>query len=261
MFCDFVVASNGSGGIAIRGAPIKSKQAAKLRNRAKQKAAPRASLELSNSSAKDGSLCKECGLTEADFAAHEHPDKFGEVILTRQQHERQASELAHSARQPSKAFVSKGCVFISVLYAPPAKGERSWWISTFPVQLPKPTARAFAGTALAGKDVDGAKLYERYALSGGRFRCCPTLNARLNGTDLFEVPKPTVQTLRAQASRLFSDRLLECCTAPTSTFGQRPSSSKGRAPRAAAVAAAARNQRVARRHPRLPATPPPERSS
>lgn len=204
-FYDFVVESNESGGIAVRGASIKSKQAAKLRDYAKQKATMRAYLELSNSSAKDWALCKDGGLTEADFATHKYPDRFGHVILTRQQQERQASELAYIAGRPNKAFVSKDCVFISVLYTPQARGERSWLVSTFPVQLPKPVMWVFAGKALIGKDADGANLYEWYALSGSQFKYYPKLSSRLNGTELFEVPKPTVETLRAKASRLFGD--------------------------------------------------------
>jgi hypothetical protein len=204
-FYDFVVESNESGGIAVRGASIKSKQVTKLRDYAKQKAAMRSYLELSNSSAKDWALCKDYGLTEADFTAHKHPKKFGEVILTRQQQERQASEFAYTAGQHNKSFVSKDCVFISVLYSPEAKGERSWLISTFPVHLPEPVTWAFANKALVGKDADGANLYEWYALSGSQFKYYPKLISRLNGTELFEVPKPTVETLRAKAARLFGD--------------------------------------------------------
>jgi hypothetical protein len=204
-FYDFVVEFNESGGIAVRGASIKSKQVAKLRDYAKQKATMRAYLELSNSSAKDWALCKDNGLTEADFAAHKHPETFGEVILKRQQQERQVSEHAYIAGQPTKIFVSKDCVFISVLYSPEVKGERSWLVSTFLVQLPKPAIWVFAGKALVGKDADGANLYEWYALSGSQFKYYPKLSSRLNGTGLFEVPKPTVETLRAKASRLFGD--------------------------------------------------------
>ena len=117
-FYDFVVESNESGGIAVRGASIKSKQAAKLWDYAKQKATMRSYLELSNSSAKDWALCKDSGLTEADFMAHKHAAKFGEVILTRQQRERQVSEHAYIAGQPNRSFVSKDCVFISVHCCP-----------------------------------------------------------------------------------------------------------------------------------------------
>jgi hypothetical protein len=165
----------------------------------------RSYLELSNSSAKDWALCKEYGLTEADFEAHKYPEKFGKVILARQRQERKASELAYIAGQSNKNFVSKDCVFISVLYSPAVKGERSWLVSTFPVQLPNPASWVFAGKALVGKDFDGENLYEWYALSGSQFKYYPKLSSRLNGTKLFEVPKPTVETLRAKASRLFGD--------------------------------------------------------
>jgi hypothetical protein len=204
-FYDFVVESNESGGIAVRGASIKSKQVAKLQEYAKHKATLRSYLELSNASAKDWALCKDYGLTESDFETHKHPEKFGEVILKRQQQERQASEQAYIAGHPSKSFVPRDCIFISVLYSPEVKGERSWLVSTFPVLLPKPAAWVFAGKALVGKDADGANHYEWYALSGSQFKYYPKLSTRLNGTELFEVPKPTVETLRAKATRLFGD--------------------------------------------------------
>ncbi len=204
-FYDFVVESNESGGIAVRGASIKSKQVAKLREYTKQKATIRSYLEISNSYAKDWSLCRDYGLTVADFEADKRPEKFGEVILARQHQERQASEKAYIGGQPNRSFVSKDCVFISVLYSPAVKGERSWLVSTFPVHLPKPAVWVFEGEALVGRDADGAKLYEWYALSGSQFKYYPKLSSRLNGTGLFEVPKPTVETLRAKATRLFGD--------------------------------------------------------
>jgi hypothetical protein len=204
-YYDFVVESNESGGIAVRGASIKSKQTAKLRDYSKLKATMRSYLELSNSSAKDWALCKEHGLTEANFAAHQHPEEFGKVVLARQQQERRSSEDTYIAGQPNKTFVAKDCVFISVLYSPAVKGERSWLVSTFPVQLPKPATWVFAGKALVGQDSNGEKIYEWYALSGSQFKYYPKLSSRLNGTELFEVPKPTVETLRAKASRLFGD--------------------------------------------------------
>jgi hypothetical protein len=202
-FYDFVVEFNEGGGIAVRGASIKSKQVAKLRDYTEQNATMRSYLEISNSYAKDWSLCKDYGLTVADFEADKHPEKFGEVILARQHQERQASEKTYIAGQPNKSFVSKDCVFISVLYSPMAKGERSWLVSTFPVPLPKPAEWVFAGKALVGRDADGAKLYEWYALAGSQFKYYPKLSSRLNGTGLFKLPKPTVETLRAKATRLF----------------------------------------------------------
>jgi hypothetical protein len=205
MFYDFVVESNESGGIAVRGASIKSKQLTKLRDYNNDKGALRSHLELSNSNAKDWALCKSRGLTEADFENHKHPDQFGEIILARQDQERQICEQTYVAGHSSKSFVLKDCVFISVLYSPPVKGERSWLISTFPVQLPKPATWTFSGKALVGKDAGGATLYEWYALSGSQFKYYPKLSSRLNGTGLFEVPKPTVETLRAKAARLFGD--------------------------------------------------------
>jgi hypothetical protein len=204
-FYDFVVESNESGGIAVRGASIKSKQVARLRDFSRQGATMRSYLELSNASAKDWALCRQRGLKESDFTAHRHAEEFGEVILARQDQERQASEDGYIGGQTSKFFLPNECVFISVLYSPPEKGERSWLISTFAVRLPKPTSWVFGGKALIGKDEDGDNLYEWYALSGSQFKYFPRLNARLNGTELFEVPKPAVETLRAKASRLFGD--------------------------------------------------------
>jgi hypothetical protein len=69
--------------------------------------------------------------------------------------------------------------------------------------LPKPAEWVFAGKALVGRDADGAKLYEWYALAGSQFKYYPKLSSRLNGTGLFKLPKPTVETLRAKATRLF----------------------------------------------------------
>jgi hypothetical protein len=204
-FYDFVVESNEDGGIALRGASIKSKQAAKLRDYTTQNPIIRSYLELSNSSAKDWALCRDHGLSVAHFEAHRHPEKFGEVILLRQQQERQASEQVTLAGQPNKRFVSKDSVFISVLYSPAVKGERSWLVSTFPVLLPKPASWVFAGKALVGRDADGERLYEWYALAGSQFKYHPKLSSRLHGTGLFELPKPTVETLRAKASRLSGD--------------------------------------------------------
>lgn len=204
-FYDFVVESNESGGIAVRGASIKSKQVTKLRGYAAQFSAMRSYLELSNASAKDWALCKERGLSVEDFEAHRHPEEFGAVILSRQQQERVASEQAYLAGQTNKFFVPKECVFISVLYSPAVKGERSWLVSAFPVELPKPAQWVFAGKALVGMDTDGMHLYAWYALSGSQFKYYPTLGSRLNGTQLFDLPKPTVETLRAKAARLFGD--------------------------------------------------------
>lgn len=206
-FYDFVVEFNESGGIAVRGASIKSKELPKLRNYPQQQGVMRAHLEVSNSSARDWALCKEHGLTVEDFEDHRHAAEFGNVILLRQQLERQASEAAYVAASPggTKWFVPSECVFISVLYSPIQNGERSWLVSTFPVQLPPPESWQFSGRALVGKDAEGGKLYEWYALSGGQFKYYPKISTRLNGTSLFEVPKPTVELLRAKAARLFGD--------------------------------------------------------
>jgi len=48
-------------------------------------------------------------------------------------------------------------------------------------------------------------LYEWYALSGSQFKYYPKLASRLNGTELFTIPRPTTESLRAKATRLFGD--------------------------------------------------------
>lgn len=206
-FYDFVVEFNESGGIAVRGASIKSKEITKLRQYPHQQATMRAHLEISNSAAKDWALCHEHGLTEDMFRAGQRAADFGEIILMRQTQERQASEAAYLAEQAgaNKWFVAPECVFISVLYSPVHTSERSWLISAFSVLLPQPVQWQFSGRALVGRDAEGGKLYEWYALSGSQFKYYPKLSSRLNGTDLFEVPRPTVENLRAKAARLFGD--------------------------------------------------------
>ena len=206
-FYDFVVEFNESGGIAVRGASIKSKEITKLRLYPQQALTMRAHLEISNSNAKDWALCREHGLTEDDFREHRHAAEFGNVILLRQQMDRQSSEQAYLAQQPgaNKWFVSAECIFISVLYSPANNGERSFLVSSFSVLLPPPAQWVFSGKAVVGKDADGGTLYEWYALSGSQFKYYPKLSTRLNGTDLFTLPRPTVEPLRAKAARLFGD--------------------------------------------------------
>jgi hypothetical protein len=206
-FYDFVVEFNENGGIAVRGASIKSKEIARLREYPQHLETMRAHLEVSNSSAKDWVLCQENGLTEDHFRSHRHAAEFGKMILLRQQLERQSSELAYLAEGPgaNKWFVPEECVFISVLYSPLHDGERSWLVSSFSVILPPPVQWEFSGRALVGRDSDGGKLYEWYALSGSQFKYYPRLSTRLNGTSLFKVPRPTVELLRAKAARLFGD--------------------------------------------------------
>jgi hypothetical protein len=52
--------------------------------------------------------------------------------------------------------------------------------------------------------VDDSVLYEWYALSGSQFKYYPKISNRMNGTDLFGLPRPALENLRAKASRLFS---------------------------------------------------------
>jgi hypothetical protein len=206
-FYDFVVEFNQDGGIAVRGASIKSKEIKKLRIYPQEIATMRAHLEISNSNAKDWALCHEHGLSENDFREHRRAADFGEVILLRQQIDRKASEYSYLAQQAgaNKWFVSNECIFISVLYSPIHNGERSFLVSSFSVLLPPPSQWVFSGRALVGKDADGGTLYEWYALSGSQFKYYPKLASRLNGTNLFTIPRPTVEPLRAKAARLFGD--------------------------------------------------------
>ena len=208
-FYDFVVESNESGGIAVRGASIKSKEVTKLLEykQATKRAAMRAHLELSNSSAKDWALCRKFNLSEDDFRQHKKASEFGNVILLRQTHERETAEMNYigAAGNTSKFFIPGDCVFVSILYSPRVKPERSWLASSFPVQLPAPAEWSFQGSRIIGKDIDGGVLYEWYALSGSQFKYYPTLSDRLNGTELFEIPCPAVESLRAKVSRLFGD--------------------------------------------------------
>lgn len=207
-FYDFVVEFNESGGIAVGGASIKSKEIKNLRDYGQKSATMRAHLEISNASAKDWALCRDHGLTEDNFRAHKRAAEFGEVILLRQQLERQASENAYlqlSGASSTKLFVPEECVFISVLYSPAIQNERSFLVSAFSVLLPPPDSWKFEGSRIVGKDSDGGVLYEWYALSGSQFKYYPKLSTRLNGTTLFSIPRPAVESLRAKAARLFGD--------------------------------------------------------
>ena len=208
-YYDFVVESNESGAIAIRGASIKSKEIKNLidfKDGAKKKSL-RSHLEVSNSSAGDWKLCKEYKLSEDDFRNHQKADQFGEVILLRQSIERQNSEKAYIAKNnnATRLFHHRDCVFISVLYSPSEKGERSWLVSSFAIELPKPKKWVFRGACIVGTDEDDEPLYEWYALSGSQFKYYPKLATRLHGTDLFQLRVPAMEDLRAKSSRLFGD--------------------------------------------------------
>jgi hypothetical protein len=204
-FYDFVVEFNEDGGIAVRGASIKSKELKDLPKYAAVGGALRAHLEISNSSAKDWALCQEHGLTEDDFRERRHAERFGEVILLRQKAERQGSEKAYldAMAANKKWFVANDCVFISVMYSPSVQGERQWMVCSFSVHLPPPAEWRFRNKCLLGIDEEGQKLYEWYALSGSQFKYFPKVGSRLNGTELFSLPKPTLESLRAKADRLF----------------------------------------------------------
>lgn len=208
-FYDFVVEFNESGGIAVRGASLKSKEIQHLteyKNPVKR-AAMRAHLELSNSNATDWALCAKKGLTQKDFESHKRAAEFGAVILERQKLERQRSESTYCEQSGgvTKTFIARECVYISILYSPPNHGERSWLVSSFSVDLPKPAQWSFRERCIVGTDNEGGTLYEWYALSGSQFKYYPKLKDRLYGTDLFQLPKPTTESLRAKATRLFGD--------------------------------------------------------
>lgn len=207
-FYDFVLESNEDGGIAVRGASVKSKEIKNLPDfrRTEKRLAMRSHLEISNSSAKDWALCMELGLSEEDFRAHRRAEDFGNVILRRQTVERENSERSYleSHTGDSRRFIASDSVFISVMYSPSSRDDREWLISSFSVLLP-PANWSFRSKALVGKDADGGILYEWYALSGSQFKYYPKISSRLNGTDLFDVPSPAVESLRAKVSRLFGD--------------------------------------------------------
>ncbi len=206
-FYDFVIESNESGSIAVRGASVKSKELSKLLSYKKEteRRNLRAHLEISNSSSKDWELCREYGLTEEDFREGRHAEKFGEVILERQKIDRMTSEKAYiaAARNSSKVFVAKDSVFISIMYSPLDRDERSWLVSSFSINLPQPKKWIAKGKRIFGLDEDDGTLYEWYALGGSQFKYYPKIEKRLHGTDLFQLPKPATEPLRAKANRLF----------------------------------------------------------
>lgn len=204
MFYDFLIEFNESGGIAVRGASVKSKQLKQLKDY--KKLGLRAHLEISNSSAKDWKLCRERSLTEDDFLEKRNPAEFGKVILDRQIQERELSEKNYKDENISKNnlfFVAKESIFISVLYSPEIKGERSWLVATFNINLPEPKEWKFLGKRLVGLDENNECIYEWYALSGSQFKYYPKISSRMYGTELFTLPRPTVETLQAKSSRLF----------------------------------------------------------
>ena len=207
-YYDFVVECNESGGIAIRGASVKSKEITNLRNFPKNIDKMRSHLEISNSSAKDWRECRDQGLSEDDFRCQKNADKFGSIILSRQNRDRLTSQetyLVNSLDNTNKWFEEKECIFISLIYSQEQKGERVYLLSAFPILLPQPSAWEFQKSRLVGLDNDGGILYEWYALSGSQFKYYPLIKNRANGTNLFSLPKPAHENLRAKAARLFGD--------------------------------------------------------
>jgi hypothetical protein len=204
-YYDFVIETNENGAIAVRGASIKSKEIKKLNSYRKNLGDLRAHLEISNSAAKDWALCHEHGLTENDLRKGKHIDKFGEIILQRQIDDRTLHEKTYVSieKQKNKVFISRDSVFISVLYSESERGERNWLISSFSIHLPKPKRWTAEGRRIAGLDENNEVIYEWYALSGSQFKYYPKVSTRLHGTDLFQLPKPATETLRAKSNRLF----------------------------------------------------------
>jgi hypothetical protein len=206
-FYDFVIESNENGSIAVRGASIKSKEIPKLlsyRSELGQRKL-RAHLEISNSSSKDWELCSQHDLTEDHFREGMYAEKFGAVMLERQKSERLNSEQSYisASRNSTKVFINRDSVFISILYSPAINNERNWLVSSFSINLPEPNQWIKKGKCIVGLDEDGDKLYEWYALSGSQFKYYPKIKSRLHGTDLFTLPRPANESLRAKANRLF----------------------------------------------------------
>ena len=208
-FYDFVVQSNENGGIAVRGASIKSKEHEHLNSYGTQTATMRSYLELSNSAAKDWAMCQDRGLTEQIFRDAGQAAEFGQAILDRQRIERQTSQTTYLNSIPgaTKFFVEEDCVYISVLYSPMVRGERSYMVSSFHAVLPEPATWSFKGRRLVGKDANDQVLYEWYGLSGGQLKYYPKISDRLHGTGLFTLAdyKPAIESLRQKVSRMFGD--------------------------------------------------------
>lgn len=208
-FYDFVVQSNENGGVAVRGASIKSKEHEHLHSYSTQTATMRSYLELSNSAAKDWTMCRERGLSEQIFRDGGSANEFGRAILDRQRIERETSQLTYLNSLPgsNKSFVETDCVYISVLYSPMVRGERSYLVSSFHAVLPEPAVWSFKGRRLVGKDASDLVIYEWYGLSGGQFKYYPKLSDRLHGTGLFTFAdyRPANETLRQKVARLFGD--------------------------------------------------------
>lgn len=215
-FYDFVIESNESGGIAIRGASVKSKTKEINAQSLEAGKAMRAHLEISNSNSKDWALCAKHGLFHKDFGDDEHAETFGRLMLERQIADREQAEayVVSQGKGVKRTFITKESVFISVLYTKPKArtGERQWMVSVFPIKLPQPARWAFrapksasrGSRALVGYDEDGGNLYEWYGLSGSQFKYFPKLTSRLWGSPLFTLPKPVVESLPARAAKMFA---------------------------------------------------------
>lgn len=208
-FYDFVVQSNEGGGIAVRGASVKSKEHDTLHAYTPENQTIKSHLELSNSAAKDWALCHQLDLTENVFREQQRADDFGRAVLSRQATERRLSQTSYLASLPgaNKSFVEEDCVYISLLYSPMVNGERSYLVSSFHAVLPEPDSWTFRGKRLVGLDPHGDTLYEWYALSGGQFKYYPKIRDRLLGTNLFNLAdyRPALEPLRQKVARMFGE--------------------------------------------------------
>lgn len=208
-YYDFAVEINKGGGVVISAASVKSKEAANLRDfrDPKKRKTLRAYLEIANANAKDWKLCREMGLTENDFRAHNHASKFGEAILQRQTDERAAAKKKFEKQSKHSALRivdDKASVFLSVMYSPmDKKYQRDYLVSSFPIILPTPARWEFRSKALVGLDEDNGVIYEWYALSGSQFKYYPLINQRTYGSDLFQLLKPAQESLHQKAVRMF----------------------------------------------------------
>jgi hypothetical protein len=208
-YYDFAVEINKGGGVVVSAASVKSKEADNLRDfrDPTRRKKLRAYLEIANANAKDWKLCRDMGLNEDDFRAHQHPQQFGAAILQRQTHERDLAEAKIQKQRKHAALRvvdTEASVFLSVMYSPMDKDcQRDYLVSSYPIVLPEPARWEFRSKALVGFDADGGVLFEWYALSGSQFKYYPLLNQRKFGSQLFQLLKPAQESLHQKSVRMF----------------------------------------------------------
>lgn len=221
-YYDFCVSENDAGGIAVRGASVKSKERPEIADYPNNDPTVTSYLEISNSSATDWKLCTDRGLTESDWnqttkvstaKRNALAKKFGKLILDRQIIQRKKHGDEYLKNNHAKQFLHDNSIFISLLYTKPIgkANERKYLIASYPIHLPEPHRWAFRkpksgkneNATLVGYDEDDNVLYEWYALSGSQFKYYPKLSDALFITPLFTLPKPAPITLRQKAQLLF----------------------------------------------------------